>query len=128
MHTAHFAIAAATAAMLVVSIPAAAHPKLVSSVPAAGGTINGKSDIALHFSEKLVAQFSGVNLSMIDMPGMAMKAPMVMAGLKSSLGADGKTLIVHSATPLPVGSYKLGWHAVSTDTHRVAGSYGLKVK
>lgn len=128
MHAVRVVIAAGLAAMLAASFPAAAHPKLVSSTPAAGATISGKSDIALHFSEKLVAQFSGVSLAMTDMPGMAMKAPMTMTGLKSSLGADGKTLVVHSATALPAGTYKLGWHAVSTDTHRVAGSYGFKVR
>lgn len=128
MQNFRFAVAAGAAAMLASSMPAAAHPKLVSATPAAGSITGGKSDIALHFSEKLVARFSGASLSMTDMPKMTMKAPMAMTGVRSSLGADGKTLMVHSNTALPTGTYQLNWHAVSTDTHRVTGSYGFKVK
>ena len=56
-----------------------------------------------------------------------MSAPMKMA-VKASLGSDGKTLILTLAKPLPRGAYKLDWHVVSTDTHRVKGSIVFKVK
>lgn len=105
-----------------------AHPKLLTSTPAAAGVADGKSDIALKFSEGLVAQFSGMSILMTDMPGMKMTAPMAVGAITTTLGPDGKTLIGHLKAPLPTGTYKLAWHAVSTDTHRVEGSYSFTVK
>ncbi len=117
------ALAVATLA----SAPAFAHPKLLSANPAANTVVAATARLQLSFSEGLVAQFSGADLSMTDMPGMKMKSPMKMA-LKASLAPDGKTLILALAKPLPRGTYKLDWHVVSTDTHRVQGSYAFKVK
>ncbi|MET0238531.1 MAG: copper resistance protein CopC, partial [Sphingobium sp.] len=41
---------------------------------------------------------------------------------------DGKTLTVTLPRALPVGTYKLDWHAVTADTHRIEGSYAFSVK
>ena len=62
---------------------------------------------------------------LIAMPGMAMK-PMRVP-VEASLGAGGKTLVLTPARPLVRGSYRLDWHVVSTDTHRVKGSYTFRV-
>lgn len=107
--------------------PAFAHPKLMTSTPAPNSVVKATSSIALHFSEGLVAQFSGVQIMMTDMPGMKMTAPMAIGTAKTSVGPDGKTLIIALKSPLTTGSYTLAWHAVSADTHRVAGSYSFKV-
>ena len=64
---------------------------------------------------------------MTEMPGMKM-GPMKMGGIKISLAPDGKTLVGALAKPLAAGTYKLDYHVVSTDTHRVQGSYTFKVK
>jgi len=117
----------ALAASTLASTPAFAHPKLLSANPAPNAVVSAPARLQLSFSEGLVAQFSGADLSMTDMPGMKMKSPMKMA-LKASLAPDGKTLILALAKPLPRGTYKLDWHVVSTDTHRVQGSYAFKVK
>lgn len=117
----------AAAAALVVSAPAFAHPKLVSATPAPNAVVAAPTKLQLVFSESLVANFSGVDLMMTDMPGMKMSSPMKMA-LSVALAPDGKTVIVSLAKPLPRGAYKLDWHVVSTDTHRVQGSYTFKVK
>ena len=38
-----------------------------------------------------------------------------------------KLLIVPLAAPLTAGRYKVSWHAVSEDTHRVKGEYSFEV-
>ena len=117
----------ALAAVTLASAPAFAHPKLLSSNPGPNAVVAAPARLQLSFSEGLVAQFSGADLSMTAMPGMKMKSPMKMA-LKASLAPYGKTLVLALAKPLPRGTYKLDWHVVSTDTHRVQGSYAFKVK
>lgn len=117
----------AAAAALVVSAPALAHPKLVSATPAPNAVVAPPAKLQLVFSEALVAKFSGIDLEMTDMPGMKMSSPMKMP-VSVSLAPDGKTVVITLARPLPRGSYKLDWHVVSTDTHRVQGSYAFKVK
>ena len=64
---------------------------------------------------------------MTEMPGMKM-GPMKMNGVKVALAPDGKTLVATFAKPLSAGTYKVDYHIVSTDTHRVQGSYTFKVK
>jgi methionine-rich copper-binding protein CopC len=116
------------AAVLLVA-PAAtyAHAKLVSATPAPNGVAAPTARLELAFSEGLVAQFSGADLVMTEMPGMKMNTPMKMPA-KAALGADGKTLVVTLPRALPTGSYKLSYHVVSTDTHRVEGNYSFKVR
>lgn len=116
-----------TAAAFVMATPALAHPKLMSATPAPNSIAAAPARLQLVFSEALVDKFSGVDLVMTDMPGMKMSAPMKMQ-LTTALSPDGKTMIVSLAKPLPRGAYKLDWHAVSNDTHRVQGSYTFKVK
>lgn len=115
------------AALLVAPVAAYAHPKLVSATPAPNAVAAPTARLQLVFSEGLVAQFSGADLVMTEMPGMKMNAPMKMPAT-AALGADGKTLVVTLPKALPVGSYTLSYHVVSTDTHRVEGSYSFKVK
>ena len=122
-----FALTIASA-LTVAGTAAQAHPKLVSATPAANATVARTAKIELHFSEALVSQFSGVDLVMTDMPGMKMNSPMKMNGVAVAVGPDGKTLVATLKTPLPAGSYKLDWHAVSADTHRINGSYTFQVK
>lgn len=121
--------ATATAALVLLgAVAASAHPKLMASTPAAAGVVDGKGNLVLRFNEKLVAQFSGMSIMMTGMPGMRMTAPMGVGNVTTVLRPDGKTLIGHTKAPLVAGTYRLAWHAVSTDTHRVAGSYSFKVK
>lgn len=112
---------------LVAATPAAAHARLVSATPAPNAIVAAPATLQLSFSESLVASFSGVDLEMIDMPGMKMASPMKMP-VTTGLSADGKTLVVKMSRPLPRGAYKLDWHAVSADSHRVEGSFTFKVK
>lgn len=110
------ATVAACAALAVSS--AFAHPKLVSSTPAR---------IELHFSEALVAQFSGANLVMTAMPGMADHGAMKVT-VKVSGADEGKTMVITPAQPLVPGSYRVDWRAVASDTHVVSGNVAFDVK
>ena len=120
--------AAIAAALITIAAPAIAHPKLISSTPAAQATVTNATQVSLTFSETLMAPLSGIDLAMTGMPGMANHAPMKMAGFKTSVAADGKTLVAVFPRPLPAGTYKLDWHAVSTDTHRITGTLAFTVR
>lgn len=120
-------LAVAFAASALTGTSAFAHPELLSAAPAPNAVVAAPERLQLVFSEELVAQFSGADLAMTDMPGMKMSSPMKMKFV-TDLAPDGKTLVLTFAKPLPRGSYKLDWHVVSTDTHRVQGSYVFKVK
>ena len=111
----------AAAALVMFAGTANAHPKLVSASPAANAT---PARIELHFSEKLMPAFSKADLTMAAMPGMA---AMKMASA-SALSSDGRTLVITPKSPLPSGRYSVAWNVVSTDTHKVAGTYVFAVK
>lgn len=111
---------------LSVSAPAYAHPKLVSSAPAANASVSAPSRITLTFSEGLMPRLSGAEIVMTGMPGMP-NHRMAVTGFKTSTGADGKTLILTLARPLSAGSYQVAWHVVSTDTHRIQGNLAFTV-
>ena len=121
------AFAVAMAASVFAATAVQAHPKLSSATPAADTVVAAPTKIQLVFSEALVEQFSGIDLTMTEMPGMKM-GPMKMNGVKATLAPDGKTLVATLAKPLTAGTYKLDYHVVSTDTHRSQGGYTFKVK
>ena len=120
-------IVVATVAAIALAAPAAAHPKLLSSTPAANATVAAPDRVQLVFSEGLVGKLSRIDVKMTDMPGMRMGKPMAMSG-KTELSADGKTLALAFAKPLPTGSYQLSYQVVSVDTHKVQGGYSFKVR
>ena len=63
-------LAVIAAVGLSVSAPAYAHPKLVSSTPAANASVSAPSRITLTFSEGLMPKLSGAEIVMTGMPGM----------------------------------------------------------
>ncbi|MGP6422087.1 copper homeostasis periplasmic binding protein CopC [Pseudomonas putida] len=111
---------------LLLSSLAQAHPKLLSSTPAEGADGAAPDKIELHFSENLLTRFSGAKLVMTEMPGMA-HSPMPMKA-KVSAGSDPKSMLVTPLAPLPAGTYKVEWRAVSSDTHPITGNVTFKVK
>lgn len=118
----------AAALLALTSVQAQAHPKLLSSTPAANATVAKPGAIQLVFNEKLVAQFSGADIVMTGMPGMKDHPPMKINGVTSKVSADGKTLVATPAKPLAAGTYKVDWHVVTADTHRVTGSIAFTVR
>lgn len=119
------AMLAATAALA--SSVAFAHPKLVSSTPADKAEVSAPQKIELKFSENLVAQFSGANLVMTGMPGMADHSPMKVAARVSG-SDDPKAMVITPAQPLVPGNYRVEWRAVSSDTHPINGNIAFTVK
>ncbi|SFG11592.1 hypothetical protein SAMN05518801_107207 [Novosphingobium sp. CF614] len=120
------ALASFAALALVAPAAAMAHPKLVSSSPAADASVAKPAEISLTFNEALVGPLSGIDLVMTGMPGMANHKPMPITGFVAK--AEGKTLKVKLPRPLPAGSYTLKWHAVAADQHRIEGSYNFTVR
>ena len=122
---------AAAALLTLAASPALAHPKLLSASPAVGGVSGPTSRLTLHFSEPLVAKFSGADLTAtrMMMGGKPMTGAMKITGVDPSLKpGEPKTLVLTLKAPLTAGTYRLDWHAVSTDTHRVKGVYSFTVK
>ena len=110
MKTTFLAVLLAAAA-----VPAWAHAKLRSSDPAANSSVKSPSLIRLVFSESLEPAFSGAILS--DAAGK--KIP-----VSASVGGATITLMPLSLKP---GAYKVTWHTVGHDTHRITGNFSFKV-
>jgi methionine-rich copper-binding protein CopC len=117
----------AVAGALLAATPAFAHPKLVSSTPEADATVAPTSQVSLTFSENLLAPMSGVQIIMTGMPGMP-NHHMPVNGVKTSVQGEGKTLVATFPRALMAGTYQVSWHAVSSDTHRLQGTYSFTVK
>lgn len=122
----HRLAAFALVGSVLVASPAFAHPKLVASTPAANTVVKGPTTITLKFSEKLMPTVSGVEIIMTSMPGMP-NQPMPITGFRTAIDPEGTTLIVTLPRALTTGSYKVSWHAVSTDTHRIQGDLNFSV-
>ncbi len=101
-----------------VAFSAMAHPELKSSVPQADSAVAAPEKIQLNFSENLTVKFSGAKLTMTGMKGMSSHSPMPVAA-KVAPGADPKSMVIIPREPLPAGTYRVDWRAVSSDTHPI---------
>jgi hypothetical protein len=110
-------IAAAAAAS-----PVWAHAHLVKSNPAINATTPSPRTLSLTFSERLVPAFSKLQLAMA-MNGHAMTVP-----VKTTVGADGRTLIGTPQRGLTKGAYLVRWTAASFDGHKMTGSVPFRVR
>lgn len=115
-------------AALAITGTAQAHTKLVASTPAANASVAKPTTISMSFNEKVVPTFSGADVVMTGMPGMANHQPMKLSGLKPSWSADGKTLTLTAGRAFPIGTYQVTWHAAGADTHRMQGNFTFSVK
>lgn len=107
------------AVALAVSGQALAHARLTASDPAADAQVAAPKQLTLHFSETLQPRFCGLDL---------IQANGATVVLKASVGKDRKTLTAVPAKPLTPGAYKVRWHAVTVDTHRMEGGYSFTVQ
>lgn len=125
-------IATTVAAIAITTaMPALAHPRLVSSIPAAQAAVQTARQITLRFSERLMPQVTGLEIapagmSHADHAAHVTRAP--LPAIRTTFSSDGKTLIATFASALPRGAYTVTWHAVAADTHRVQGQYAFTVK
>ena len=100
---------------------AQAHAHLKNSDPAAGSVLkSAPTSIRITFSEGLVPRFSGLALK--DGGGRT-----VPTGDASIGGPDDTELTVPIQGTLKPGTYRVTWHAVSADTHRVGGSFSFRI-
>ena len=97
-----------------------AHPQLQSADPAAGVAAASPKQIRITFNEAIVPQFSGIELR-------EQSGKLVSTGKSEVDPANKKILIIPLKGQLAPGDYRIEWHAVSDDTHRVKGSYSFRV-
>jgi methionine-rich copper-binding protein CopC len=112
-------MAAAGFVLAAAATQASAHARLLAANPAPNTTGPAPKQLVLHFSEKLNAQFSGLALTMPQMNNKP--APM-----KAAVSND--RLVATPTRPLTAGVYKVSWHAVAADSHRVQGAYTFTVR
>ena len=128
MSRTHFLLTVPILAALAFAGAALAHPKLLATTPSANASVVKPGKIELKFSEALIGQMTGAEVVMTGMPGMANHAPMKITGFTAAIGQDRKTLTLLMRRALSAGTYRVTWHAVSTDTHRVQGTFNFTVK
>ena len=118
------------AAFSLIAIPgfASAHTRVVASSPAANAAVVPMTAVSITFSERTVPAFSGADIVMTGMPGMAAHAPMKLNGMRPRWSANGRMLTLTAARPFPRGTYRVAWHAAGTDTHRMQGHYSITVR
>jgi methionine-rich copper-binding protein CopC len=98
-----------------------AHPELRSAEPAAGAAMTSSpKQIRITFNENVIPQMSGVEVK--DQTGKT-----IATGKAATDPANKKLLVVPVTEQLPPGDYKVEWHAVSDDTHRVKGNFSFSV-
>jgi copper resistance protein C len=98
-----------------------AHPLLQSAEPAVGAAVTtSPKQIRITFNENVIPQISGVEVK--DQTGKT-----IATGKAATDPANKKLLVVPVTEQLPPGDYKVEWHAVSDDTHRVKGNFSFSV-
>ena len=114
----------AAVAVIVASLfggAAYAHPQLQSADPAPGtATTTSPRQIRITFDENVIPKMSGVEVK--DQSGK-----IIPTGKAATDPANKKLLVVPVNDQLAPGDYKVEWHAVSDDTHRVKGNYSFSV-
>lgn len=115
-------IVLSSALLLVAMAPRAfAHAFPDHAQPAIGSTVSpAPSEVKIWFTQKLEPAFS--KLDVHDAGGAAVD--------RGDMAVDPQdaTLMHVSLKPLPAGTYKVHWHAVSVDTHTTDGNFTFTVK
>jgi methionine-rich copper-binding protein CopC len=112
------AIAALSLLFLTVSAAAAyAHATLAHASPSVGSTMSAAPhEVILTFTESIEAAFS--NLTVMDASGTTVS--------EGKAQVSDNTMRI-SLKPLNSGLYKVNWRAVSTDTHKIEGSFTFRI-
>ena len=96
-----------------------AHPELVEATPRDGSIVaSSPSEVRLTFTERIEPRLSGAEIT--DVSGKRANA--------ARLRVEGAQAIVALREPLPPGRYRVNWHAVGADAHRVQGTVTFEVK
>jgi len=98
---------------------ALAHPDLVEATPRDGSVVAAAPpEVRLTFTERIEPRLSGAEIT--DASGKRANA--------ARLRVEGAQAIVALREPLPPGRYRVNWHAVGADAHRVQGTVTFEVK
>jgi methionine-rich copper-binding protein CopC len=108
-------------AILFAASDAEAHARLVSAAPADKAVVASPKLIEAHFSENLEPKFSSFDVTAANGAKVAMAQMSVDP-------KDKKILTGAPQAPLAPGAYKVSWHVVASDGHKVEGTYGFTVK
>jgi methionine-rich copper-binding protein CopC len=98
-------------------VAAEAHASLDHAEPRGGSTVEtAPREVTLWFTENLEPAFSTIDVrdadgARVDQGKAQVKETIMRVGLK----------------PLPPGTYKVHWRAVSADTHAIEGSFSFQV-
>ena len=112
---------------LALAAPAIAKPVAVGSTPAANGAVSKPTKVEVRLSEKVAADSAAIALTMTAMPGMAHHGEMKISGFKTSVTADGRTIVAMLPRALPPGTYSVRWSA-GTGADRGEGTFAFQVK
>ena len=93
-----------------------AHATLASASPSVGSTVSDPHEVILTFTERLEAAFS--TLMVMDANGTEVS--------QGKAQVNDNTMRI-SLKPLHPGSYRVNWRAMSTDTHKIEGSFTFSV-
>jgi len=106
--------------MLVGLSVAFAHPRVVSAVPAVDGVVKEASkEVTIRFNERLEAAFTGLVIRNSE-------GKQVDKG-DAALDKSDRRILRVSVPALAGGVYKVEWHAMSADTHKVEGDFTFRV-
>jgi methionine-rich copper-binding protein CopC len=97
-----------------------AHAHLSTSAPAAKSSVASPSELDLTFTEGLNLKFSGIKVAGPGDKEVKLGDAMLMN--------DDKVLMVPVSGKLEPGAYKVEWHVLSIDGHKMNGSFGFTVK
>ena len=117
--------AAGLALTVLAAAPAAAlaHPRLVSSTPAAQSRTPPVAAVELRFSEALEPRFSTLTIAREAAGG-----PVAIEAATATAASDPTTLVARPKAPLAPGAYRVHWRVTSVDTHHIEGDFAFTVK
>ena len=107
----------ATSALLTLGTAAQAHAFLDHAEPRVGSTVSAAPrELTLSYTQNLEPAFSRVEVTdangkRVDLGKPSINAAVMRVGLK----------------PLPPGTYRVHWHALSVDTHTTEGNFSFHV-
>ncbi len=121
MRNSKFLLAASLLVLVAVAPRAFAHAFPDHAQPAVGSTVSpAPREVKIWFTGKLEPAFSKLDVQ--DASGTSVDQG------NAAVDPQDTTLMHVSLKPLPAGTYKVHWHAVSVDTHATDGNFTFTVK
>ncbi len=111
---------ALTAFVLVPFAVAPAHPKLLSSVPAAGSRAAAPRQLSLTFNETVTPALSRIALT-------NERQQVIELGAVRADAANDHVLLADVKGAMANGRYTVRWQATGGDSHPLRGSYAFEV-